>query len=373
MEQREGLLPRLLVRADAGVGIGVGHAMRCLALAHAWKSRGGEVEFLSHGQQKSLEERVERAGMKWTALARVHPHPGDLETTIRRLGELAESSAAPWLVLDGYHFDSTYHQSVRGAGYPLLVIDDDSFARAHHGNILLNPILDGANAQTKSLDFLILSGLEFVLLRSEFLVHRGRKRSIAPIARRVLVTFGGSDPRNVTLKAMKAVKTLPIEGLEVIVVAGGHNQHTGLLQQEMSTWRHPVRLVKDTVDMPGLMAWADVALSAAGSTCWELAFMGLPSMVIVTAENQERVASVVEKSGFGISLGQELELTEADIRDAVYRLCSDKSMRRQLSHRGREVVDGAGGERVAEVIVQQHARISKCRPEVGSPARRAAW
>jgi len=372
MEQREGLLPRLLVRADAGVGIGVGHAMRCLALAQAWKSRGGEVEFLSHGQQKSLEERVERAGIEWTSLARVHPHPGDLETTIRRLGELAESSAAPWLVLDGYHFDSTYHQSVRGAGYPLLVIDDDSFAWAHHGNILLNPILDGANAQTESLDFIILSGLEFVLLRSEFLVHRGRGRSIAPVARRVLITFGGSDARNVTLKAMKAVESSRIEGLEVTVVVGGYNQHVDLLQEEMSTWQHPVRLVRDAVDMPDLMAWADVALSAAGSTCWELAFMGLPSMVIATAENQEGVARLVQKSKIGINLGWEQELTEADIRERLSHLCGNESMRRQFSNRGQKLVDGGGSERVAEAIIQQHARISAGAPAFGAPARRTA-
>ncbi|MGH9463436.1 MAG: hypothetical protein ACRD1X_19710, partial [Vicinamibacteria bacterium] len=83
-----------------------------------------------------------------------------------------------------------------------------------------------------------------------------------------------------------------------------------------------------------------------------------PSMVIVTAENQERVASIVEEFGIGINLGWEQELTEGEIRDRLCQLCNDEPKRRQLSSQGQRLVDGRGSDRVAEAIIRQQAWVS---------------
>src|SRR4051812_29101308 len=106
----------LLIRADASVRMGSGHLMRCLALAQAWRARGGSVTFLSHCENTRLRSRIEAAGHDFLPLEIPHPDPLDLRTTLSVLdgsGIEAPQAATDWLVLDGYHFDSSYQQAVR--------------------------------------------------------------------------------------------------------------------------------------------------------------------------------------------------------------------------------------------------------------------
>ena len=122
----------------------------------------------------------------------------------------------------------------------------------------------------------LLLGTRYVLLRREFWPWRGWRREIPAVARKVLVTLGGGDPDNVTLKVIRALAQVEIEGLEAVVVVGPANPHLEELQAAVKDTPHPIRLESNVTNMPELMAWADVAITAGGSTCWETAFMGLP-------------------------------------------------------------------------------------------------
>src|SRR5262245_3347577 len=134
-------MPPLLIRADASVQTGAGHVMRCLALAQAWHAQGGVATFLSCDTNKTLQQRILAAGPGYIRLEKPHPDRRDLDTTLAALTGLTTQMAVqgtPWLVLDGYHFDTAYHQAIRAAGYRLLVIDDMGHLPEYAADVLLN-------------------------------------------------------------------------------------------------------------------------------------------------------------------------------------------------------------------------------------------
>src|SRR5439155_10508278 len=133
----------------------------------------------------------------------------------------------------------------------------------------------------------LLCGPRCGLLRWEFRSWEKWKRAVAPIGREVLVRMGGSDPENITSLVIRALGLLNVE-FEARVVAGGSNPHITQLESLVSQTSH-IELHTDSSNISELMAWADVAISAAGSTCWEICLLGLPAILIDLAENQRPI------------------------------------------------------------------------------------
>jgi UDP-2,4-diacetamido-2,4,6-trideoxy-beta-L-altropyranose hydrolase len=339
----------LVIRADAGAAIGTGHVMRCLALAQTWQARGGSATLLSHCESDALRRRVEAAQISFIPLEQPYPNPSDLETTLSLLDHDASCAQnGRWLALDGYHFDLAYQQAVQAAGHRLLVIDDTAHLPRYVADVLVNQ-----NIHAERLDYrcdpgtTMLLGTRYAMLRPEFLAWRDWKREVPRVGRRVLVTMGGSDPENATLKVIRALQRVDVDGLEAVVVVGAGNSHTEELKRGSPPF---IRLVSNSRNMPELMAWADVAVSGAGSTCWELAFMGLPNLLIVLAENQTGIARGLAECLISIHLGCFSEVDEQSLAWAVSDLVRDQARRVDMSRRARELVDGLGCQRVVEEL-----------------------
>lgn len=340
----------LLIRADASSQIGSGHVMRCLALGQAWRAEGRRVQFLTHCETESLGHRLVSYGFEVIPVDRQHPDPADLDLTLSHLQQLTDREAErPWLILDGYHFDSAYQQAVRLASYRLLVIDDTAHLPEYHADVLLNQNIHAPGLAYRSgPDTRLLLGTRYVLLRQEFLRWSGFRRETPEVAHKILVTLGGGDQKNIALRVIQALQRLETDGLEAVIVIGGSNVHADNLQETI--YRSPgklrFRLVQDAANMPELMAWADVAISAGGSTCWELAFMGVPSVVIVLSDNQLGVAQGLEWAGIAVNLGWFSDVGERQILTALTGLLGESERRRRVSAAGRMLVDGAGASRV---------------------------
>jgi RimJ/RimL family protein N-acetyltransferase len=169
------------------------------------------------------------------------------------------------------------------------------------------------------------------------------------------VTLGGGDPKNVTLDIIRSLQS--IDDIEVMVVVGSTNPNYATLEAAAGH----IRLQRNVTDMPELMAWADVAVAAAGSTSWELGFMGLPSVLLTLADNQSPVAEHLDAAGVAINAGRETRIAEP-----LARLLADASLREEMSRRGRALVDGRGASRV---IARMHACMLHLRPAEDSDAR----
>ena len=343
----------LLIRADASAEIGTGHIMRCLALAQNWHSQRGTVLFLSHCTSEGLWARIEATGIPYAPVPKPYPHETDLDLTLRHTSSLVRPNpeSSPWVILDGYHFDQSYQAAVRDAGYHLLVIDDTAHLPHYHADIILNQNL-GAEQLTYSCDpdTRLLLGPRYVLLRPEFLPYRNWQRPIPEVACRVLITMGGSDPENVTQRVLEALAMCDLPGLEVRAVVGGANPHLAALEMVAHSLPYKIDLLYNVQDMPAQMAWADLAISAGGSTCWELAFMGLPTLLIILAENQRLAVEAVAVAGFGATLGYASQLNPGTTIDALRMLAHDPVQRAGMACQGRMVVDGLGAERITFAI-----------------------
>jgi len=337
----------LVIRADANARMGTGHLMRCLALAQGWKARGGQATFITACESDSLRRRLLDEGFQVITLERSYPESTDWEITSQMLA--ARSNA--WVVLDGYHFDTVYQHRVKEMGHRLLVIDDMAHLERYCADVVLNQ-----NINAESLHYScephtrLLLGTRYVLLRSEFLAWQGWQREIPEVARKVLVTLGGGDPDNQTLKVIRSLQQVDADELEAVVVVGASNPHFQKLQSAAQSFQFPIQIVQNATDIPKLMAWADVAVSAGGSTCWEMAFMGLPNVVLVLAENQQDIAAGLDKAGVALELGWFEQVTDVHVAEVLSGLLDDHNRRQQISRDGRALVDGAGSERVVSAL-----------------------
>lgn len=357
----------LIIRADAGTRMGSGHLMRCLALGQAWQAAGGEVVFITACCNDGLLGRLRQEGFSLHTLAAPHPDPADWKYTKGILVTYPDA----WLVLDGYHFDEVYQQRVKEAGHRLLVIDDMAQLKHYCADIVLNQNL-GAELLHYCCqpDTYLLLGTRYVLLRREFLKWKDWQREIPEIANRVLVTLGGSDPDNHTLKVIQALQAVDIPALETTVVIGASNPHADTLEAAARQSRIPIDLIYNAANMAQLMSPADVAVATAGTTIWELLFLGIPSLVLATTDNQRYPAEQIESQGAGKTLGWAESLPVESLAREIALLLKDYGLRTELSRNARQVVDGRGAERALAFIRQKAGRKLGLRPVTLADCRR---
>jgi UDP-2,4-diacetamido-2,4,6-trideoxy-beta-L-altropyranose hydrolase len=336
----------LLVRADASVTTGTGHVMRCLALAQAWQDAGGRVVFAMAQTTTAVTDRLRREGAEVAAI----DAPTGSEQDAQRTAELARDARADWIVVDGYQFDAGYQRNLRNAGCEILFLDDYGHAPPYSAEMILNQnvcaqaeLYSEREPQTR-----LLLGTRYCLLRHQFSVRRDL-RVIAPVCRRVLVMMGGSDPENLTARVIEALVLANIEGLEATVVVGGSNPHFDAVKKAAADSGLKIRVQRDVENPAELMAEADVAISAAGSTCWELCMLGLPSLLIDVADNQTALAEELNRRDCAIHVGNRT-VSPAAVAEKLRRLCSDAEQRKILAERSRELVDGNGAARVVSIL-----------------------
>jgi len=336
--------PHLIVRADASAEIGSGHLLRCLGLAHGWAAEGGEATFVSHCGAAGLAGRVQDAGFELVELPARCAEDADLKATLR----CAKATPGSVVVLDGYGFGAPYQRRIKEAGLPLVVLDDNVHARHYYADIVLNQGIDAGGLAYPSEPYTqFLLGTRFVLLRPEFLRWRGWRRVTGPVARRLLVTLGGSDPENAAALVVQALAALPAADIEAVVVVGALYPHL----EELTRAAAPhTRIVQDVDDMAELMVWADAAISGGGATCWELAFLGLPNIVLVLAANQAPIAHGLHAAGVSLNLGPLASVNADQLAQAIAELLEDSDAREAMGRRGRALVDGHGPRRVAQAI-----------------------
>jgi UDP-2,4-diacetamido-2,4,6-trideoxy-beta-L-altropyranose hydrolase len=339
----------LLIRCDASVAIGTGHAMRCLALAQAWQDAGGHAIFAMAQATPAMEDRLRRESME---VARLTAEPGSADD-VQETVTLARGKQSSWVVVDGYCFGADYQEALKHAALNVLFIDDNGHAGHYSADLVLNQNAHASEALYRSRESAtrILLGPRYALLRREFVAWRGWKREVPAIARNVLVTMGGSDPDNFTRRAVDGLRAVSGKNLQIRVLAGGSNPHVASLEELRTEDGNSIELVRDATDMPGQMSWADLAVSGAGYACLEMCLMGLPALLIDLAENQTPIANELSRRGTACHLGNSRTVTRDQIAAETRRLLVSAAERSAMAQRGRELVDGEGAERVVRELL----------------------
>lgn len=343
----------VFIRADADKFIGTGHIMRCLALAQVMQDKGLQVTFISRCENIALCRRVESEGFRLISIG----EQTSSEALINILNDLCKITPSGidrrrgWIVLDGYHFDYSYQSHLKNAGFHTLVVDDMNHLPRYEADILLNQNLFASRLSYRVNDDVVrLFGTDFAMIRKEFLRYgpdgTAQKTNHKTERKTVLLTMGGADSQGVTLQAIKALKRFEEPEFNLIVVVGPLNPYLDEIRGELETSDLKYELHVGAKDMPGLMSRADYAITAGGSTCWELLYLGVIFIVGIIAENQCMVAESLGNTDWAINCGWYSQLTQDDWRHYVDQLLNKTSPLNINTEEPDFIVDGFGVERI---------------------------
>ncbi|MGW0802031.1 PseG/SpsG family protein [Nonomuraea sp. NPDC002799] len=313
---------RVGFRCDAGVRSGVGHLVRCVALAEELCSRGVEVVFLGevYGSEWARAQLRERG---FTLVAAPQEPP--------RLAALARGLRLDAVVLDSYDLPERTGAVLREAGLVVLaIVDGDPLGQ--EADLYLDQNL-GADRSPEP-PGRRLAGARYVLLRDS--VRRRRRVVRREPVPRVLCFFGGTDSAGVAPAWARALRAtgVPFEGTVV--------------SPEPFDPGGPITVIPPTDRLPELMAGADLVVTAAGSAIWELLYLGVPTALSWVAGNQ--LIGYRELVGRGVAAGLGRDADAAAV-GALARLLADPGAREEHGRRGRGLVDGKGRERVAAALL----------------------
>ena len=361
------MLKKVAFRVDASLQMGSGHVMRCLTLADALTAHGVECLFVSRALVGNLHALMRQRGFEPLVLPD-NPLEGQAEdvefsepTHASWLGcgwrqdavqtdALLSGFKLDWLVVDHYALDARWESSMRPACQSLMVIDDLA-DRNHHCDLLLDQ-----NLGRSATDYVqrvppgsrILAGTQYTLLRPQFPALRDYSlRRRTPLAlRNILVTMGGVDRQNATQQVLAALGECALpQGCRVTVVMGPQAPWLDQVRDFAAGMPCATEVLVNISDMAQRMADSDLAIGAAGSTAWERCCLGLPSLMVVLADNQRSAAEELERAGaaYCVTLGVHLR---SQLRQFMDLFAGDAAPVLAMGKKASELVDGKGVERV---------------------------
>lgn len=351
----------VVIRADANSKIGMGHVMRCLSVADALLKRGEEVLFVT--ADDTPVPLLTKKGIPYCVL---HTDYADMEAELpelwNALSELPQGPGVPeaalpqkntFILVDSYYVTEKYLAALKKRITTIYM--DDIYAFSYSVDMLINYNIygeemgyekDAAFADTK-----LLLGTEYVPLREEF--SAGEQQRTAADGG-ILITTGGSDSFNLAGQLlMEAMKYDALKEKEYHVVSGSLNPHIGELQA-LAEKHENIHIHCNVTNMAELMAESEVALSAGGSTLYELCAMGVPVIAFSFAENQERLVQTFVKRGIAQYGGNYRTDGNKMIQNTIAgleTLLEDENLRTEYRKKARTLVDGKGADRIAEAIL----------------------
>jgi UDP-2,4-diacetamido-2,4,6-trideoxy-beta-L-altropyranose hydrolase len=349
---------RFLVRADASTAIGSGHVVRCASLGHALAEAGHEVQFVCRELAGDLNTWLEAEGFSVNRIA------GNSGLAIGEIGDAEATSRAiqgrhyDWLIVDHYDLGVTWEQAMAGAADRILVIDD--LGRRHDCQFLLdqnygNPAHALYPGRVPPQCELLL-GAQCALLRPEFSALRAESlRRYRKDVSRVLVFMGGSDPSNETNKVLNGIDQINRPNMTVDVVIGSGNPHRQAIVNACARLGRATLHVQ-TDQMAQLMAAADCAIGAPGSTTWERCTLGLPALVTILADNQAAIGEALHAAGAHRLLGRHGDVTAEHYAQVLCDL--DAAALAHMSKAAAQICDGRGADRVAARLNARHSPLN---------------
>ena len=373
---------KIAFRADASLLMGSGHVMRCLTLADALKAQGAECHFISRAHPGHLLDVIHQHGHMSNSLAapvqksqvaiktiaatvqgrqqNQQNEPArtawlgcDWETDAAETGAILNTLQTDWLVLDHYALDLRWETALRPHYRRLLVIDDLA-DRPHRCDLLLDQNLGRQPQDYAGLvpsQCQVLTGPQYALLRPEFAALRpySLQRRERPTLKHLLITMGGVDLPNATGLVLQALKACALpQDCRISVVMGLQAPWLQQVQEQAQVMRWPTQVLVNIADMARCMADSDLAVGAAGSTSWERCCLGLPTLVVVLADNQWPGARALQAVQAANLIG---DVSEIATQLPLAVQASTQHLRlMQMSAAASVVTDGQGVDRTLQAM-----------------------
>jgi UDP-2,4-diacetamido-2,4,6-trideoxy-beta-L-altropyranose hydrolase len=347
---------RLLIRCDAAPWLGGGHVMRCLTLADVMAGQGWRVAFAATPETGETVPALVRSGVPVIPL----DDPRDATECVARAGPGWDA-----VLVDQYALGPDYETALRTIAGRVAVIDD--LLRPHDCDLLVDPTHGRKAAEYAGLvpaHAVLGCGPDYALLRPEF--ARLRPDSLARrdggSVRKLLISLGLTDVGGITGQVLERV--LPVFDGQIDVVLGAGAESRPRIEELVGQTPSPsggersqaaaqtgtsharVTLHVDTPDVADLMAGADLAIGAGGTSSWERCALGLPTLQFVLADNQRDVAAGLEASGAARTV------TRETLGAALTALRGDGTALQGMAEAAAGVCDGTGSARVVDLLAQ---------------------
>ncbi len=341
---------KVVFRCDGSSRRGMGHVVRCLTLAQLLVRAGFQVSFVTRSHEPGGADLIASAGYELSVLVEDATPEEDVAFTAM------VSRDAAVVVTDGYFVDDSYQQRiVDETGAVLVCIDDLSGAR-FVADLVVNSNLHAKVEQYQAPEGTrFLLGPDFALIRNEFLHARPEAPWVGPAVNRILVTMGGSDPPDFTSTVMEWLAEMKLNVPVTYVLGPGYS---GAQRALRSQPEHLFDVVLKPHSVLPLFVAADLVLSAAGTTCWELAFLGKAFVTVAIADNQRPVADELHRVGAAWSLGFYADVERRAFQESILKLMRSRRERQRLADGAHALVDGEGKYRVVSAI-QELIRVRK--------------
>ena len=341
----------LLIRADGGPTIGFGHVMRSMAIAEEWLLRGGQCMWATTNPRALEAAGTGRDDMR---ILPMDVAPGGMEDS-RLLRMLAEEYHADWVMSDLFAFTPAWFLSAGSRGARWMIVHDEALQLNERIRAVLNPGPQATEDFYRSRDSgcRLLLGLDYALIRSEIRARSERRSARGNPPRHILVTFGGSDPLDLTWGALDALSRETLRADVRLRVIMGPGYRGACAERGANFQNLSIEFVRYTSNMGGHYAWADLIICGASTTLWEAFYFGLPAVVIPAAENQYPVFDVLASSAATMRFARPDAAFASWLRAATDGAEAEQDWLARATAAAAMQVDGKGVERVVDYLVSQ--------------------
>lgn len=331
---------RFVFRADASVTQGSGHVMRCLTLAEELASRGHEIIFVSSISAIGwLSEHLAASGYR-------------VESTVADQIDLQQviSLQPDWVVVDSYRIDAASISAVAEQVDVLAIVDGST--RGIDATLYLEQNLGSEHLEWARDADRVLAGSAYALIRDDFLGVRPQEPTALGAPPHLVAFMGGTDADGTIVRVAIELARVPVElRFTLVAPVQWHNDVLAALAHR------DVTVIEPTPSLPSILGSANVIVSAAGTSAWDVCTLGIPSLFIGVVDNQSD--SLAELRSRGVALGVDLSTGESidRVRSDVARLAIDGDLRVELAARCAIEFDGRGKQRVADALERRSARL----------------
>ncbi len=350
----------VVFRVDGSKIIGWGHVMRCIGLAEEFKKAGINSIFITKRENVNIFEKISEFGFKVEALA----HKIDFYKESRLVVNIINKYQAKTLVIDlsNKRTLEDLNSFKKYIDYLRKQIKNITFIDGLNNEGILSKIKIPINiaivpyvgAETEIFKrhskSTYLLGSQYAVIRRELLQRSADFKPIPKKASNILVLPGGSLNKIFLSKIINALDLITVNDLHFKIISNKGIEFNQLILKKSKL---RIEIIENTSAMSKLYNWADIAISASGLTMYELAYMGIPSIVISHNKMHERIIDIFLSKGSIIHLGSKQMVTSKAIALSIDNLVNNQSKRSLMSLNGRSIVDGKGAKRIISNIVMK--------------------
>ena len=345
----------IVIRVDSSTKIGTGHVMRCITLAHRLKDKDSNVYFVCRNLKGNLNNMIQEKGFQIIQLpnyqmskdADVFDWKRDVKETITCIKDLPKLD---YLLVDHYGIDARWETQVKQYVGKVIVIDDLA-NRPHNCEILIDQNVSPNPQRYHQLvpkHCQLFLGTSYALLRDQFRQEKNKVNRNFNEIKRILIFFFFFDPTKETSRIVALLKNHKYASLHIDVVVGNSNPQKNRIEKvclEISNMHFHCQVD----NMAELICKADLSIGAGGTATWERCYLGLPAIVIATADNQLELSHAVSQRGAIYLLGKSYEVDGSTILQAFDSILKNPQVAREMSENALLLM----GEDLLETVINE--------------------